>query len=328
MSTSGPSQNSFWQRLGRAFLNTLKLLLFVAIVVAIAAGAWLGYRELVRSLNVIADRADLNAQRIEVMRRDVDDLMTDTSQEEMISSLQEVMATQEAQIADLQTRLDDDVARQEEALQDLQLQVTALISHTEVLTGNVATLREGVVALQGDVNENRSAIDELGGDLDTLRLALASLDEQFQQVSEDAGELATMREALTLFRVWELVARARLYLAEGNAGLAASDLDAATLVVDGLVGALEAGSESSLRDLQARLSLARDSLPDDPATAERDLATAWETLDALLADRLADATSLDPGTTITPTLTVTATVTATSSLTPAPTGTPTSTPQP
>lgn len=324
MSTSGSSRDSFWQRLGRAFLNVLKLFLFVAIVVAIAAGAWFGYRELVRSLNVIADRADLNAQRIELMRRDVDDLMTDTSQEELISSLQVDMATQEAQIADLQTRLDDDLARQQEALQDLQLQVTALISRTEVLTGDVTTLGEGVVALQGDVNDNRSAIDELGGDLDALRLALTSLDEQFQQVSEDAGELATMREALTLFRVWELVARARLYLAEGNAGLAAADLDAARLVVDGVVAGLEVESESTLRDLRARLSLARDSLPDDPAAAERDLATAWEALDALLAARLAEAASLDSGTTITPTLTVTSTLTAT----PVSTGTPTSTPQP
>ena len=316
MTESDPSPPTVWSRLARALVNVLRILLFVAIVAAIAAGAWLGYRELVRSLNVIADRADLNAQRIELMRRDVDGLITDTRNEESIRDIQNALATQEAQLADLRSRLDDDLVSQQAALQELQVQVTTLISQTGVITTDVAALQEGITALQSDVNTGRSDLDALGGDLDALNLSMESLEEQFREVSEDAGQLATMQQALTLFRVWELLARARIYLIDGNAGLAIADLEAATAIVDHFVETIDPEEDARLLGLQTRLALTRESLPTAPASAARDLETAWELLDSMIAERLDGAGSLGTTPTEAPAPTVTPTTTTTPAVTP------------
>ncbi|MDX1689338.1 MAG: hypothetical protein R3248_15250, partial [Candidatus Promineifilaceae bacterium] len=146
--------------------------------------------------------------------------------------------------------------------------------------------------------------------------------ESFTQVREDAGELAQMRRALTLFRAWELVARARLRLLQGNAGLAAGDLTAAQATVDAL--AAEEG-EAALAPLRQRLALALENLPADPVAAGRDLETAWEMLDEEIAT-LSGGPVAGPQLLVTPALTATGTITATATLTATPVLTPTVTP--
>lgn len=318
MSTADNSRPGFWRRLGRAFIGFLKFLIFAALVAAIAAGAWIGYRELQRALQAADDLAERNAQEIAVLRSDVDNVMADTSEEEAIAALEEEIGALQSRVDELDTEIEDELARQSEAVAALQEQLDGLSAQAATREAELETLERGVAGIQEDVTANAEAVDGLGGDVDELAADVGALSETFTQVREDAGELSQMQRALTLFRVWELVARARLRLLQGNAGLAAGDLTAAQTTLDGLT-AEEGETAVALAPLQQRLTLALESLPADPAAAARDLETAWEILDGEIAT-LTGGPAAGPQLLVTPTLTTTSAITATA--TPVATATP------
>lgn len=323
MSTGDNSRPGFWRRLGRAFVGFVKFLFFAALVAAIAAGAWIGYRELQRALQAADDLAERNSQEIAVLRNDVDNLMSDTSDEEAISALEQEIEALQSRVDELDREVEDELAHHSEALAALQEELDGLSARAATREAELETLRRGVSGIQQDVNANAGAVDELGGDVDDLAADADALSETFAQVQEDAGELAQMQRALTLFRVWELVARARLRLLQGNAGLAAGDLAAAQATLDGL--AADEGERAAAAPLRQRLALALESLPDDPAAAGRDLETAWEMLDEAIAT-LTGGPVAGPQLLLTPSLTATTAITVTPTLTATPALTPTVTP--
>ena len=324
MSTREDSRPGFWRRLGRAFVGFVKFLFFATLVAAIAAGAWIGYRELQRALQAADDLAERNAQEIAVLRSDVENVMADTSEEEAVATLEQEIEAMQSRVDELDTEVGDELARQSEAMATLQEQLDGLDAQAATREAEMETLRRGVAGLQEDVTDNAAAVDGLGGDVDQLAADVGALSETFAQVQEDAGELAQMQRALTLFRVWELVARARLRLLQGNAGLAAGDLSAAQATLGGLTAG-EGTTAVALAPLGQRLALALESLPSDPEAAGRDLETAWEILDEEIA-ALISSPAAGPQLLVTPALTPTATITATATLTVTPALTPTVTP--
>jgi hypothetical protein len=137
--------------------------------------------------------------------------------------------------------------------------------------------------------------------------------------TEATDQVAQMGQALSLFRAWEMVYRARLRLLEQNFGLAAEDVATAQALVAALAAADGAAETESLAEVQERLELAADNLPNDPDTAERDLETAWEMLDAILSATLGEPeVGLAETAVITSTTTITTTpaITATQPITP------------
>jgi len=97
--------------------------------------------------------------------------------------------------------------------------------------------------------------------------------------------MTATRQVLTLFRVWELISRARLRLLEDNFGLARADTEQALRTMDFLLAAAPEEAETWQR-IQARLELALAALPDDPDMAAGDLESAWDALDELLTAML------------------------------------------
>jgi uncharacterized protein YoxC len=312
--SSVDSRPGFWTRLGRAFINFLKVLLFLLLVGGIGFGVWYGYQAVIAPTT---SRATINSQRIDLLRSDVDTLMADTADAEAIATLEAEVVALEAQVDSNQEALAADLQDQQEILAGLQLQVAGLVTDTEGLAEEITRLQDGLVALQEDVNANSIMVDELGGAVDQVEAEMRDLETAFAAVREDAGELAQMEQTLTLFRVWELLSRARLHLLEGNAGLAEADVAVALATVNGLLAAEEAAAGSPLLTLQERLELALANLPADPQTASRDLETAWETLDQLLVELLgiAEVEVTSPVTGTLP-LTATAPITATRPVTP------------
>ncbi len=324
MSTGDSSRPGFWRRLGRAFVGFLKFLIFAALVAAIAAGAWIGYRELQRALQAADDLAERNAQEIALLRSDLDNVMADTSEEEAITDLEQEIEALQSRVDELDSEVEDELIRQSETLDALQEQMDGLSAQAATREAELATLRRGVAGIQEDVNANAEAVDGLGGDVDELDADVGALSESFARVREDAGELAQMRRALTLFRAWELVARARLRLLQGNAGLAAGDLTAAQATL-GALATEEGETATALAPLRQRLALALENLPADPVAAGRDLETAWEMLDEAIAT-LSGGPVAGPQLLVTPALTATGTITATATPTVTPVLTPTAAP--
>lgn len=321
MSRADNSRPGFWRRLGLAFIGFLRFLLFVALIVAIVAGVWIGYRELRRSIAAADDLAEINARNMALLRNDVENLAEDAAQKEDVSALEGRVQALESQVEALDTDLGEHLALQSETLTEMQEQLDSLSTRTAAQAEDLAALQDGVTALQEDVNANSRIADELGGDVDRLAATVTELEDGFAQVREDAGELAEMQRALTLLRVWELLARARLRLVQGNAGLAADDVSAALATIDGLLAESEE-EDTTLADLQQRLTLTLDSLPADPTAAARDLETAWEIVDGQIVTLVgipgAGPEATGPQPTATPSPTPTA----------APPPTPTATPTP
>ena len=293
-----------WGFLKRLILALLKVGLALLILAGLAVGAWFILRELDRSFDSVVVRIERNTRRIEESEAEISALEEQNfARQVQAAELEAALADREREIADLEGGLSADLDRQAQMLAEVEEQAANLAAEADTLGQETAALSAGLLALQEDLNANGQQIDQLGGDVDGLTAELAALDDRSvelqSQVDDLAAEdLAGWRRAIALFRVWETIGRARLRLVEGNAGLAAADVDLALAAIDDLLagylaevtsgqGAEEPGPlAEDLTALRERLVLAAANLPDEPLAAGRDLETAWENLDAIISDAL------------------------------------------
>ena len=258
-----------------ALKTTLRLAAAALLLVILAAMIYWVVQQL--------DRRFKNTnQRIDLLHSDLGNLLeNDSEQREQFTDLQ---IDVEAQVRQ-STAAEEDLVRLDDLLATLNTEVITQIASSEIITTNVATLYTGLAAVETDVEDNQDQIGGLGTDFDDLETgmnALASqVDELKNQLTARDEEVVQLQQALTLFRLWELVARARLHLAENNPGLAQSAVEGALLNA-GTVKEIASKDPEAVAAMQLRLSLALDALPDDPIAAARDLEGAWEELDRLM----------------------------------------------
>ena len=318
----------FFSRLWRALVRTV---LALVIVAALAVGGWLGFRELRRSFDVVSSRID-------------DQAVTQIAQEQRIAELatrlvgvDDRVLAQDAVLVPLATSAASDEAGQVSAVATLQAALDALNMDAGTRDEQLTALTAAVAALQADLTSGGSDLDALGGAVDGLAGDVAALREQTAVQSADlaafgdalaVADLDGLRQAIFLFRVWEMVSRARLRLLENNAGLAAADVARAQAMVAGLIAGETFADNAPLAQIAQRLNFAAANLPASPQAAVTDLELAWEALDRLLAEQLGLA-PLPAEVTTTPTAQpaapATTEATTTPETTPAPTGSPTPT---
>jgi TolA-binding protein len=257
MSVNPKPTPSFWSRLGKGFVKTLRVLLILAVIAGVAAAIYYGTPYLYEKfiLPVEANTARLT----EVENKQATDIEQLTNQ-----------------IADLKSRLADLETRQTASAQTLaeaQGQITALesavLSHSETL----------------------KQLDAMQAALDTL--SLASSDHESLLV-EGNSALADMQRQVTLSRAIELLSRARLYLYESNFGLAKLDVQAARDLLLTLQSDRPADKNAALQDVITRLDLALGNLPTFPVIAVDDLDIAWQLLVNDLPDLPASTFTPEP----------------------------------
>ena len=281
---------SFFTRLGRGIWRVIRFVLLIIILSAIGVilvfSSQRAIAEINRSFENINRRFDIQAQRIDGFEQDIDGLLqADDAAAEAQRELR-LDVTRQA------TDLSDQAAALDGLQQDLTAQSAVLATLSARVSANeqaAADLDASVAALQGDLNGSNSRIDDLGGELDALggqvtqnRADTTSDLMAFRaEYATPSEEVAAVLKALQYFRVWEVVARARLRLAESNPGLAQVDVRLVLAMVDDL-SAADAAAAADLAAVRERLALADASLPADPTAAGRDLEAAWEALDRLL----------------------------------------------
>lgn len=277
----------------RLFLAFIKVGLALLVLAALAIGAWLIFREIDRSFDSVIVRIDRNTRRVEEAEAEIDALQDQNYERQVqVTELETALATRERTIADLEEELSADLSEQSEMLTGLEEELAELAAQADALSEETALISAGLVALQEDLNRNGQQIDQLGGAVDGLSEMLTTLDSRsadLQSQVDDlaAEELAGWRRAVALFRVWEMIGRTRLRLLEGNLGLAAADIELAVTAMDDLAAPDSEQLPEDLVAIRERLLLAGINLPDQPQAAARDLETAWEALDAILAEALA-----------------------------------------
>lgn len=292
---SDPSGLSrFLRFLGRLVLAFLKLIPVFIIVAALAAAAWLGFQELNRSFGVVNERIDFYDEQIDQVRSEITTVSSDLSEQK---SQARALETEAAQLDSRLSTLDGDLARQSEFLAALEEEVAALETSAGANADDITALGEGLNTLQGDVTANSSQIDDLGGQIDGLGVELNTARDEIEsnaaalaQKEEIVGQLS---KTLTLFRVWETVARARLHLVDQNIGLAQADVETAQAILAQMATGEDDELAEPLDQIQNRLDLAATALSDDPEAAIRDLNTAWEALDATLTALLEEVSAAE-----------------------------------
>ncbi|MEM7118234.1 MAG: hypothetical protein AAF614_37750 [Chloroflexota bacterium] len=301
---SSDAQPSVGRRIFWVIRTTVLWIVVLALLVGVAYASFLGVQELQRSLDSIVARVEANSQNISGLSDEMQGFRNSSSEQQ--TEMQTEMRGMAQELGDLDGRLgtlegstvaddlEQKLARQEEVLAGLQSQLEAASSSDETALGDIASLSEAVTALQTDINANSSQIDTLGGDVDRIDNVVEGVGEQTAVLETGLTELQTavadddngdeLREVLALFRVWELITRSRLRLAENNIGLAQADVETAVDTLELL--AVDDETAATYSTVQGRLALAAINLPDDPETAAADLETAWDELDAIIALRI------------------------------------------
>lgn len=315
---------SFGDRLSIAFVAFVRALVRLLLVVVFAgliglafyAGVpWL-YRQYVIPVEENTDRiVDLDArlaQQSEALGERIDSLR------DRLDTL-EVSRDQDRQtVADLRVLLDDLMAMQAEQSIALE-QVDELQATAEAVSESQERLESFISAIATQTGGNRLSILELE---DTL--------------GEAGTPLEQVRRELQLVKAMELLTRSRLFIAQGNPGLAQEEVTRAYELLSGLHSDTPPAERGQLVAVLGRLQLALVSLPDAPALAIGDLDAAWR---ILLEGLPEGATPLpitpapfgptfSPTGELTPPVTITPTPTppASGTLTPIPSPTPTPTP--
>lgn len=200
------------------------------------------------------------------------------------------LAGLEAENATLRAQVDAALAEQDATLVAGQ---AARLAAEEDLAGRMAALETRIATLEDRVNDDENALatqsaelaalretlDEVAAGLDDADAALAALQDELP----GAAEYAALDRQLLLIRAWQEVLRARLRLLEGNAGLAATDLEAALATLARVdVDAATANEQVTLDEVTTRLRAALNALEERPIAASNDLEVAWATLGGLI----------------------------------------------
>jgi hypothetical protein len=269
---------------GNTFVQVIRFLLRLSVtailVLALASLIWFGWQQLDRW-------KDGMSRRTVILESDTDYLL-------------DQMATSQAQIALLTTRLaleqelaaaqGSTLSNQVEMQESAVHQIEELASLGGILSDTLSILVEGVAALQGDVNENMSQIDQIGGQADAAIIRSGTLETQLATLeaiaSEPGEEVIQVQKALRWFHLREQISIAQLRLVASNPGLAAADVEQAFLIATAFQEESPDEDDRLLSIVIDRLDLALTSLPDDPASAARDLEAAWEAIDQVIVELL------------------------------------------
>ena len=148
------------------------------------------------------------------------------------------------------------VERNTAQIKKLETEISVLQMQLDEMNVRVGTLEKSIEAYS-------SSIQKLEG-------MQAELDTQLQENNDKI--LLDLKHEIMMTRALDMLARARLYLAQSNFGLAKIDVQSAR----DLLAALQAETkEAILSQVITRLDLALGNLPDFPVVASGDLEIAW-----------------------------------------------------
>lgn len=155
-----------------------------------------------------------------------------------------------------------------------------LIAPVERNTAEIKGMETEIASLQTQLNEIKTRVDVLESSVEAHTLSIQQL-EGMQTALEtelrtnDSRVLVELKQEVMMTRTLDILARARLYLAQSNFGLAKTDTETAR---DLLAELQTEKRDAALAQAISRLDLALGNLPDFPVVASGDLEIAWQIL--------------------------------------------------
>jgi septation ring formation regulator EzrA len=273
-----------------------------------------------QSNQLISDRLEGLQARLEALEIQGD------ADRETFSSLQSGLDAVETSLADIQAAQ----AEAQAAIDDLLAAQAATGASLEGIQATQAEAEARMAEAFAALGEAQVALDDLAQQLDDIDQAVEGLAQAASQSDERVEALEGELQVVTahgadllydqhLLRALDLLTRAELHLAQGNAGLARLDVATARALLSDLQTQLPARYQDAMAAILTRLDLVLGNLPGAPDLARGDLDATWQLLLRGLAGAGAEAgLTLTPTSTLTtsPTLTTTVTVTPTETITP------------
>jgi TolA-binding protein len=238
MSVDPKPTQSFWSRMGRAFVKILRFLLILALIAGVVAAIYFGTPYLYEKFILPIEENTARLDEIE------------NNQAADIEQLTGQITDLKSRLADLETRHTTTA----QTLAEAEGQITALESAVE------------------SQSETLEQLDAIQAALDTLALESSENESRFEDVDV---ALAEVQRQVTLSRAIEMLSRARLYLFESNFGLARLDVQSARDLLLSLQGDIAGDKEAALQKVIARLDRSLENLPAFPVIAADDLNIAW-----------------------------------------------------
>ena len=148
------------------------------------------------------------------------------------------------------------------------------------LESEVANLQAQITEINNQFAETNSQIDNIEqsveahtASLEKLAAIQTTLETQLKENNDKA--LLALKHEVMLTRILDVLARARLYLAQSNFGLAKEDVQSA---YDLLVEVQSESNDEALAQAATRVNQALGNLPAFPVVASGDLEIAWQIL--------------------------------------------------
>ena len=154
------------------------------------------------------------------------------------------------------------------------------IAPVEKNTAQIEKLETEISSLQTQLNEMNVRMETLEKSIDAYSLSIQKLEEMQAELDTQLQDnndkiLLDLKHEVMMTRALDTLARARLYLAQSNFGLAKIDVQSAR----DLLFVLQAETkEEILSQALTRLDLALGNLPEFPVVASGDLEIAWQIL--------------------------------------------------
>jgi hypothetical protein len=310
----------FGDRLASAFIRLVRALLWIIFLVVIAGAIGVAlYIGVPRVYQQYVIPVQQNTAAIDDLHARLDqerDALTERA-DRLQSRLeaQELQQDQDKQtIADLQAQLDE--------LATIQEQHTSALARLDELRAELDITVEDLEDDQDQIDEVVSAIATQTG---ANRLEITTLNETLLAAEHPIN---TFRRELELLKAMELITRSRVFLAQGNEGLAVEDLQMARDLLSALQPDVLDYQQDELVAIIGRLDLAIANFAESPDLAENDIEVAWQLLvDGLpSSEEEAQAEEVSAMSEETEEAAPTETVTPEVTPTPGPTMTPTPTP--
>lgn len=179
-------------------------------------------------------------------------------------------------------------------------------------SARVDQLENEVADLKNQLAEVNSRLDGIDTSIEAHTASIEKLEEMQSQLEKQLNEsneetLVKLNQEVMMTRALDTLARARLYLAQSNFGLAKEDVQSARDLLAELQS--QSGDEAQAQAI-SRLDSALNNLPAFPVVASGDLEIAWQ---ILMTGNVAPTATPEPSPTISataePTLEVTVTAT-------------------
>ncbi|MEA1977913.1 MAG: hypothetical protein U9N80_08425 [Chloroflexota bacterium] len=230
----------------RASRFIVRLFFIVLLGSAVGAAAYYGAPALYRNY---IEPVQANSQRI-------------TDLEKVMKQSQADRRSRAAETGERFAEIEGRQAEQQERFSEMQVETENLQTKLKKQNDEISDLQHlagRVDALETDLQKTADAVEALEASMSGTDAPIQRLERQLQ-----------------LVRVMELLTRARLWLIQGNFGLASEDIQAAIKAVENLAESAPEEEADTLRIIIERLNLALQALPYSPVTAADDLEIAWK----------------------------------------------------